>query len=345
MLLCAALAALAPKPLAAQDAQAQANLMDMSLEDLMKVEIDSVYGASGFKQQVVDAPASITIITADEIKRYGYRNLADILRNVPGFYVTNDREFSYLGVRGFGPPGDFNSRVLLLLDGHWTNDNVTGGAVFGSEMPFDIDLIERVEVIRGPNSSIYVASALLAIVNVVTKRGRDCKGLTVSEELASYRTYKSRLTYGRQFKNGLDVLLSGSYDYSHGPDQLYFKEFNNPATNYGLAENANGGRWSGEFAKLSYRGLRLEGASLACRAGDGGRASLPASPSAGRSLRRGQDRRRFPSTSPAGLRVVSRTTACLGTVAHRGPPDCNAAIQGLQKTALDGKWAVPRIAA
>jgi len=234
--------------------------MDMSLEDLMKVEVDSVYGASGYKQSVNDAPASITIITADEIKRYGYRTLADVLRNVPGMYVTSDRQLSYVGVRGFGPPGDYNSRVLLLLDGHWINDTVTGGAVFGTEMPFDIDLVERVEVIRGPNSSVYVANALLAIVNVVTRRGRDLRGVEVSEDLASYRTYKSRVTYGGQLKNGLEWLLSGSYYSSHGPGQLYFKEFDSPATNNGIAQNCDGGRFSSEFAKLSYRGLTLEGA-------------------------------------------------------------------------------------
>ena len=243
----------------AQNSPAKPDLMDMNLEDLMKVDIDSVYGASGYKQNVTDAPASITIITADEIKRYGYRTLADVLRNVPGFYVTSDRLFNYVGVRGFGPPGDYNSRVLLLIDGHWENDNVTGGAVFGTEMPFDIDLVERVEVIRGPNSSVYIAGALLAIINVVTKRGRDVNGVTASEELASYRTYKSRLTFGRQFKSGLEVLLSGSYYYSHGPDRLFFQEFDSPATNNGIAENADGGRFSGALGKLSYRGLTLEG--------------------------------------------------------------------------------------
>jgi len=244
----------------AQEAPGQPNLMDMSLEDLMKVEVDSVYGASGYKQSVNDAPASITIITADEIKRYGYRTLADVLRNVPGFYVTSDRQLSYVGMRGFGPPGDYNSRVLLLLDGHWVNDNVTGGAVFGTEMPFDIDLIERVEVIRGPNSSVYIANALLAIINVITKRGREARGLEVSEDVASYRTYKSRVTYGGQLKNGFDWLFSGSYYSSHGPDRLYFKEFDSPATNNGIAMNSDGGRFSGEFGRLSYRGLTLEGA-------------------------------------------------------------------------------------
>jgi iron complex outermembrane receptor protein len=241
-----------------QSVPPQPDLMNMSLEDLMKVEVDSVYGASGYQQSVNDAPASITIITADEIKRYGYRTLADVLRNVPGFYIANDRLFSYVGVRGFGPPGDYNSRVLLLVDGHWLNDNVNGGAVFGTEMPFDIDLIERVEVIRGPNSSVYIANALLAIINIVTKRGRDVNGLNASEELGSSRTYKSNLIYGHQSRSGLDLLLSASYFFSHGPDELYFKEFDTPATNNGIAVNSDGTRFGQAFGKLSYRGLSLE---------------------------------------------------------------------------------------
>ena len=113
-----------PYVLCAQDRQAPPNLMDMGLEDLMKIEIDSVYGSSGYKQKVNEAPAAITIVTADEIRRYGYQTLADILRNVPGFYVTYDRNYTYLGMRGFGRPGDYNSRILLLVDGHRTNDNI-----------------------------------------------------------------------------------------------------------------------------------------------------------------------------------------------------------------------------
>jgi iron complex outermembrane receptor protein len=82
--------------------------MNMSLEDLMQIEVDSVYGTSGYKQKVSDAPASITVITADEIRRYGYQTLADVMRQVPGFYVSYDRDYSYLGERGFGRPGDYN---------------------------------------------------------------------------------------------------------------------------------------------------------------------------------------------------------------------------------------------
>src|SRR6266446_10166201 len=105
------------------------NLTDMSVEELMSIRIDSVYGASGFKQKVTEAPASVTIIAAEDIQRYGYRTLADILRNVPGFYVNYDRNYSYLGVRGFGLPGQYNNSIALLVDGHRLNDNIYDGNV------------------------------------------------------------------------------------------------------------------------------------------------------------------------------------------------------------------------
>ena len=143
-----------------QETPSSPSLTDMTLEELMSLRIESVYGASGFKQKVTEAPASVTIITSEDIQRYGYRTLADILKNVPGFYVTYDRNYSYLGVRGFGLPGQYNNGIALLVDGHRLNENVYDAALIGTEFPLDVDLIDRVEVIRGPNSSLYVASCV-----------------------------------------------------------------------------------------------------------------------------------------------------------------------------------------
>src|SRR6185503_16509046 len=87
----------------------QPNLADLSLEDLMNVNI---FTASKRWQTIVEAPASISIVTADEIQRYGYRTLAEILRSMRGVYIGYDRNYSYIGVRGFSRPGDYNTRVL-----------------------------------------------------------------------------------------------------------------------------------------------------------------------------------------------------------------------------------------
>ncbi len=246
-----------PGWLAAEAAPSQTDLMDMSLQDLMNVEIDSVYGASKYKQKVGTAPASITIITAEEIKRYGYRTLADILRDVPGFYVTYDRNYDYVGVRGFGRPGDYNSRILLMVDGHRINDNIDDQAFIGTDFPVDVSLIDRVEVIRGPNSSLYVASALLGIINIVTRH--DVEGVTISEQAGSYGTYKSVASYGQHFKNGLKMILSGTYYNSHGHDSLFYQAFDNPSTNNGIAQNVDHDRADQLFANLSWGNFTLEG--------------------------------------------------------------------------------------
>src|SRR5687767_3780455 len=98
--------------------QPSADLAELSLEQLMEVRIEKVFGASKYEQKVTRAPASVTIVTADEIKTFGHRSLADGLRKVPGLFVSNDRNYAYLGIRGFAQPGDYNTRVLVLIDGH-----------------------------------------------------------------------------------------------------------------------------------------------------------------------------------------------------------------------------------
>src|SRR4030067_2443702 len=125
------------------------DLTELGLEDLMKIEIATVYSASKYEQKVTEAPSSVSIITSDEIKKHGYRTFADILRSVRGFYVTYDRNYSYVGARGFGRPGDYNTRILLLIDGHRLNDNVYHQAPIGTEFVLDVDLIDRIELIRG----------------------------------------------------------------------------------------------------------------------------------------------------------------------------------------------------
>ncbi|MGA8541516.1 MAG: TonB-dependent receptor plug domain-containing protein, partial [Terriglobales bacterium] len=136
---------------------------EVSLEDLGNIK---VYSASKHLQNASDAPASVTVVTSDEIQKFGYRNLADILRSVSGFYVTYDRDYTFVGVRGFGRLGDWNSRILVLIDGHRVNNTVLGQAMLGNEFLVDVDMIERVEIVRGPSSSLYGANAFFAVINV-----------------------------------------------------------------------------------------------------------------------------------------------------------------------------------
>ena len=112
-----------------------------------------IVGASRRRQSLHEAPAAVSVITAAEIKRFGWRTLGEILGHVRGVYVSTDRNYSFVGIRGFGRSGDYNSRILVLVNGHALNEPIYMGALLGREFGIDVDLIERLEIIRGPGSS------------------------------------------------------------------------------------------------------------------------------------------------------------------------------------------------
>jgi len=235
---------------AASGQQQAADLNELNIEDLMNVKVETVYGASKFLEKISDAPASVTIVSAEEIQRYGYRTLADVLKSVRGFYVIYDRNYTYVGVRGFSRPGDYNARILFLIDGHRDNDNIFDGAYVGTEFPVDIDLIDHIEIIRGPGSAVFGTGAFAAVINVVTKRGRDINGWEISGEGGSLNTYEGRISYGHRFNNRIETLLSGTFYRSTGNERLFYPEFDSPATNNGIAADADGDQSYSVFGDL-----------------------------------------------------------------------------------------------
>jgi len=221
-------------------------------------EIPSVSSASKYDQKITEAPAAVSIVTADEIGRYGYQTLAEILDSLPGLFTTYDRTFHYVAMRGFGVAGDVNNRVLLLVDGHRMNDSLYGQAPIGLDFPLDVDLIERVEVVRGPASVLYGASAFLGVINVVTKRGRDLQRAEVAALGGSHSTYGGRLSWGDRYAGGAEVLLSTSYDGSDGMRRLYFREFDDGVTSQGVAHDADRERAPSFYGAASYRDFTIQ---------------------------------------------------------------------------------------
>ena len=251
--------------LAASTARAQTDLpLDTIAPDQTKptetalfLEIPSVYGAAKYDQKVNEAPAAVTIITAEQIRKYGYRTFAQILDSAPGLFTNTDRNYGYIGIRGFNRPGDYTSRVLLLIDNHRLNDAVFDQGGAGTEMPIDVDLIDRVEIIKGPGSSLYGTNAFFGVVNVITKRGRDIKGTEISGEASSFNTYRSRLSYGNKFSNGVEMLVSGSFSDSEGHRELSYPAF--ASTNNGIAKDADRDNLYYYTGKLSYADFTLTG--------------------------------------------------------------------------------------
>ncbi|MDB6037374.1 MAG: TonB-dependent receptor [Verrucomicrobiales bacterium] len=242
---------------------AEPDFTSLSLEELGSIKVPTVYGASKHDQRITDAPSSVTIVTSEEVKTFGYRTLADILRGVRGLYVSYDRTYGYIGVRGFNRPGDFGGRTLILVDGHRLNEPLFDSAFNVTDFILDVDLIERVEVIRGPGSTLYGDNAFFGVINVITRHGKDVAGAEISGSVASFDTYQSRVTYGNRLTNGVEVLFSGSYFDSQGHERLYEPAFDTPDQNNGIAEGRDGDTFYSGFASIKYHQFTLEGAYIA----------------------------------------------------------------------------------
>jgi outer membrane receptor for ferrienterochelin and colicins len=236
------------------------SLSELSLEDLMRLDAGRVFGASERSQPVTEAPASVSFITAEDIARYGYRSLADILHGVRGLYVSDDRNFSFLGARGFGKPGDYNSRILLLINGHRVNDNIFGQAEIGAEFGLDPATFERVEIIRGPASSLYGDSAFFAVVNVITRTGAAIDGTSVTYEAGSNGTQLVNGMTGQRLPNGVDYAVSGTVERTDGVNELYFPEFDSPDTNFGVAQGLDGQHFGQYYGRVAVGDLTFTGA-------------------------------------------------------------------------------------
>lgn len=197
---------------------AKSDLDALSIEDLMDLTIT---GASKYEQRQAEVAAAVSVISRDEIRAFGWRTLAEALNSLPGIHLTYDRQYTYLGTRGFGLPGDYNTRVLLAINGNRLNDGVYDAALMGREFPLDLDLIERIEFIPGPGGAVYGQNALFGVVNVVTRNGAGVNGLELAASYQSPQALREgRVTWGKQLDNGLDVLVSAKGMRARGEDHF-----------------------------------------------------------------------------------------------------------------------------
>lgn len=228
-------------PLSAQQADTA-----MSLDSLLNVKVST---AARYEQTVMEAPASVSVINAEEIERYGVQTLADALGLIRGFYTSYDFNYTYVGVRGFGRPTDYNSRILLLIDGQAINEPQYGSAPIGTEFPLPMAWVERIEVVRGPGSVLYGTGAMFAVVNVITKTNAEVARVHGVVEAGSLGRRTASALAAHQFGNGATLQL-GLNRADIGGNDRFFPEFAGAGSD-GIARGMDGDVY--ENAYLTYR--------------------------------------------------------------------------------------------
>ncbi|MCA9515124.1 MAG: TonB-dependent receptor [Myxococcales bacterium] len=155
---------------------------------------DEIAAASRTAEAQGDAPASVSVVSGLERRAFGYTTIADALRGVRGVYLNDDLTYQSAGFRGVSTFGDYGNRVLVQLDGHALNDDWIGSSYIGFDGAIGLHMVERVEVVRGPGSTLHGTGAMLGVVNLVTpSEVRDLRGFAGASMVdpRSLRAYAS----------------------------------------------------------------------------------------------------------------------------------------------------------
>ncbi|MGC4079511.1 MAG: TonB-dependent receptor [Rubrivivax sp.] len=307
--------------------------------DLVLLTADSVEAASRVAEPIEDAPASVTLIPSPELRAMRYPNVAEAVRGVRGVYVSEDRSYKNVGFRGFSRPGDYGNRVLVLVDGHPTNDNWLWSSYVGYDLRTDLEDIERIEVVRGPGSVLYGTGAFSGVINLVTN-GQDAPdgreiGLSVADE--GVARARARVTY--HFDKDAGVWTSIAAGRSAGND-YFFREYasDGPPSVAGNARDVDGFRmatWQGRFF---YKAFSVQWSGHTHEKG------IPTGEyetNLGDARAKQADSRAFVEAKlepKIGDSVVLTTRAHVNYYAYRGKFPRSPGAGGLERNDYDGGW-------
>ncbi len=166
-------------------------LAELDLEDLLSVEVTSVAKSP---QKLTAAPAAVTVITGEEIRRGGFTSIPEALRLVPGLHVARIMGNRWsIAARGFG--GEFTNKLLVLIDGRAVYTPLFGGVYWDVQDTMLSD-VERIEVIRGPGGVMWGANAVNGVINIITKAAKDTSGGQAYGAAGSHERGMSGFRYG-----------------------------------------------------------------------------------------------------------------------------------------------------
>lgn len=183
----------------------QTELKKLSLEELQNIQVVT---ASKKEEPIELAPNVMYVIGADEIKRYGYRKIEDLVTRIPGFFSSWRPLEPMLQVRGIAP--NENNKITFMINGHRINNvNETSNQIW----PITLDNIERVEIIVGPGSVLYGSETLIATINLITKE------INQTEMISSYGTNNAitaSIISGKEIDSNKSITVSGTFTKNDG---------------------------------------------------------------------------------------------------------------------------------
>lgn len=180
-------------------------------------EMPVVLTVSRLAQPIAEAPGAVTVIDREMIKASGFREIPDLFRLVPGFYVGRFDGTS--ATVNHGLSDQYSRRMQVLVDGRSIYTPLFGG-VDWSDLPLAMDDIERIEVIRGPNAASYGANSFMGIINIITRHAAEDKGAYVSMISGDKGVGQGTVRYGGKSGN-LDYRLTLGYREDAGFGQKY----------------------------------------------------------------------------------------------------------------------------
>lgn len=224
--------------------------LDKDLENLLKMEVSH---QSIYNQKISESPNSTIIVTAEEIKLFGYSKISELVASLQGLFVRNDLNYDFVGTRGFERPSNFNNN-LILLNGHVLNDLVYGSQSLDNYIGIDINDVSRVEIVLGPSSLFYGSGGLVSLINIILKDNREANGLNLGLRYSNYNNIIANTSYGANIDD-LSIMFTARVGKSDGKD-YFFSEYAD-STSDGIARNLDGERHYGSSLQLAYKDLVL----------------------------------------------------------------------------------------
>lgn len=214
------------------------NLLEMSLEELLEQEVVS---ASRMPEKTLDAPATIHLITENQIKTRGYHSLEEVLEDIPGIEIQKKAsvEYSnYFTIRGI----DGSEKFIIMMDGMRINSPT--GTPLAIVYNYPVVNAKQIEVILGPASALYGVDAFTGVINIITKSGDEAKGISMSTSYGRYNTTNNSFMAGIGDEE-ISLILTGNFYFSDEPfyPDLYKDEYSWYNERYSLTGDMRVSPW------------------------------------------------------------------------------------------------------